>query len=85
MISRKFFKLDSFWAGCFMMIINFYFAAIFAGNLLTDCPCVRQTKAKSAKSRIFVKVGWFDPSMGGIDQPQYFCPGAHPNGRGSPP
>ena len=53
--------------------------------LLTDCPCVGQTKAKSAKSRIFVKVGWFDPSMGGIEQPQYFCPGAHPNGRGSPP
>ena len=45
-----------------------------------------QTKAKKAKSRIFMKVGWFDPPMGVIDQPQYFCPGgtlvgvaAHPN------
>ena len=53
--------------------------------LLTDCPCVGQTKAKSAKSPIFMKVGWFDPSMGGFAQPQYFCPGGHPNGRGSPP
>ena len=45
-----------------------------------------QTKVKRAKSRIFVKVGWFDPLMGGFDQPKYFCLGAtlmgvaaHPN------
>ena len=45
-----------------------------------------QTKAEKAKSRIFMKVGWFDPPMGGFDLPQYFCPGgtlmgvaAHPN------
>ena len=35
-----------------------------------------QTKVKRAKSRIFVKVGWFDPPMGGFDQAKYFCPGA---------
>ena len=57
----------------------------FVKSTLTDCPCVGQTKAEKAKSRIFVKVGWFDPPMGGIDQPQYFCPGAHPSGGGSPP
>ena len=54
-------------------------------TFLTDSPHMPQTKAKKAKSRIFMKVGWFDPPMGGSDQPQYFCPGGHPNGRGSPP
>ena len=46
---------------------------------------MRQRKAKKAKSPILMKVGWFDPPMGGIDQPQYFCPGVPPVGGAAPP
>ena len=45
-----------------------------------------QTNVQMAKSWIFMKLGWVDPIMGGVDHVQYFCPGAtlvgvaaHPN------
>ena len=33
-----------------------------------------QTKAKKAKSRIFMKVGLIDQLMGGVDRAKYFGP-----------
>ena len=55
-------------------------------NYLTDCPLVRQTKAKMAKSRKLVKPGWVYQLIGRIDHAKYFWPGttlvavaAHPN------
>ena len=51
-----------------------------------DCPHIRQTKAKMAKSRNLVKLGWVYQLIGRIDHVKYFWPGttlmavaAHPN------
>ena len=41
-------------------------------NMLTDCPHVRQTKAKMAKSRNLVKPGWVHQLIGRIDHAKYF-------------
>ena len=39
---------------------------------LTDCPHIRQTKAKMAKSRNFVKLGCVFQLIGRIDHAKYF-------------
>ena len=41
---------------------------------LTDSPHMPQTKAKKAKSLIFMKVGLIDQLMGGVDRVKYFVP-----------
>ena len=41
---------------------------------LTECPHIRQTKAKMAKSRILVKLGWVGQLMGRIDHAKCLGP-----------
>ena len=58
----------------------------YTKNYLTDCPHVRQTNVKMAKSRNLIKPGWVHQLIGRIDHAKYFWPGttlmavaAHPN------
>ena len=72
---------------CFYCCVRIFFIiALSKHNVLTDCPRVRQTKAKRAKSRNLMKLGWVNQLIGRIDHAKYFWPettlmavAAHPN------
>ena len=51
---------------------------------LTETPHMRETFREMAKSRNLMKLGWFTPLMGRVDQPKNFWSGPAHMGRADP-